>query len=372
MNARLPKPKKPSLRLLTPKTLAFAVVVSFAVFLSILFLIHRAAPPAKHKPQAPVVVSPQNFSSPSASTTPARAKENVSKDTTALALEKGDARFCFTAKDPQRCFQLLMKIDPLACAQISDPILRDDCALFWAKKTNDTKYCLWASGKAKEECLEWFHTPCANITEKENKSLCLALYFNNASFCSSDACFFHYALKKKNPQACERVQLLARQVACLALISQKDLCANLSGFSRDYCYVIVAQESKHFNLCYNVESDLYKTRCFTAWAVSDNYTGACEEVPLLERWDCYTQVALKFLNPKACAAIHAYASGSRDQCFFKLALEARNPCFCNDIESYSIRDQCYGELVFSNFTFSSQLCACLPEDWAQACYRHHS
>jgi len=292
-----------------------------------------------------------------------------SKDWVALALQTGNASYCANATKPQYCYQLLMKVDPLACIRLNDTILRDECAIFWAKKTNNESFCQYVSSKKVKECLAYFHKPCANASDK---NLCLAHYYSNRSYCQDDNCFFKYAIEKNDSSICEDIRLFGLRYACLSIVGKQDKCKELEGdFSRDYCYWIYARTTKFYNTCYKVTTDMYKTKCFTDWALEDGYVQACEEVPLLERWDCYTSYALVHHDPKGCEAISEFAGGSKNNCFYKLAMNMSNPCLCNNITNAGMRKICYGEVIFSEKHIDDANCECLPRDWKEACKRHH-
>ncbi len=356
--------KKPcSFNLLTPKTIAFAIICSFIIFSLILWFFSQPQPQEPPTPKPIQVITPPKPITNKTITRP-------SKDLVALALQTGNASYCANSTKPQYCYQLLMKVDPLACINLKDTILRDDCAIFWAKKTNNESFCQYVSSKKIKECLAYFHKPCENASDK---NLCLALYYSNKSYCQDDNCFFNYAIEKNDAKACDDIRLSGLRYACLSIIARQDRCKELEGdFSRDYCYWMYAKTTKFYNTCYKVTTDSYKTKCFTDWAVDDGYMQACEEVTLLERWDCYTSYALAHHDPNGCEAISKFAEGSKNNCFYKLAMNTSNPCLCNSITNSAMRNMCYGELIFSNKTIEEEDCYCLPERWESACLRHHS
>ncbi len=304
-------------------------------------------------------------------------KENKSKkniDYFALAKKTHHVQYCLkvNASDREACFEYLIPYNQSTCAHVSNPDLRKKCVLLWVKRTNNTKLCSILPPTARQQCYEEVD-PCATA---KDRNLCEALLYHNYHKCGGDeSCLFQYAWKKHDVKACDSFDLISERRGCLSLATDDDMCSNLTGALADLCYLIYANYSQEYVFCHNVNGSRYAFLCFRAWAIHDQDPSHCADVPLLERWDCYTDYALATKDWHGCNDISTFASGSRNGCFYNLAVETRNPCLCMNItDNIGAKLKCYSTIIFSNDTnqtmpLFSKNCYCLPTSWKEACLK---
>ncbi len=280
-----------------------------------------------------------------------------------------------------RCIYNFAMGDPFLCESMSEAAYKDACYFDAAKKKNSSLLCGGILNESlKAECREFFRvkTPCDEITEKYNQTVCLALLNNNASLCADsgnvDECYFAYAENKTSRGACESILSESHRYACYAVVRnwvhECDPIPVEYNATRDACYLKFAQEMNDPTACVYAVNALYINECYQRLAVALNQPSLCAQcVNEFDRDACYALVALSNTNVLACANI--VATEKRDVCRIDLAKARSNPLFCSYVESDYLRsDFCYKKIILSGeYEFYPIVCENIVEQyWKDRCY----
>ncbi|MEW6329356.1 MAG: hypothetical protein AB1468_04520 [Candidatus Micrarchaeota archaeon] len=280
-----------------------------------------------------------------------------------------------------RCVYNFAMADPFLCESISESAYKDACYYDAAKRKNSSLLCAGILNESfKAECREFFRvkTPCDEIADKYNQTLCLALLNNNASLCADsgnpDECYFAYAKNRTSRDACGGIVAESARHACYAVVRnwvhECDAISIEYNASRDGCYVRFAQEMGDPTACVYAVNALYINECYQSLAVALNQPVLCAQcVTEFDRDACYAAVALKNSNVLACANI--VATEKRDVCRIDIAKARSNPLFCSYVESdYFRNDFCYKKIIMSGeYEFYPIVCENIGEQyWKDRCY----
>ncbi len=112
-----------------------------------------------------------------------------------------------------------------------------------------------------------------------------------------------------------------------------------SYIAQDMCHVVFANEKNDVSLCNKIKTSEFKAECYSALAFKGGGAGVCDGAPADARDRCYSQVAERLSDAKACEKIKI--ANERDNCLSNYASRVGDGALCKKIANVNQRDSCY-------------------------------
>jgi hypothetical protein len=263
-----------------------------------------------------------------------------------LAKAKNDVAICRRIYSIERLDSCLYQFssDLGICKEITNASLRAGCLSKIAAKEKSEAICsLIENSEARLSCLKQVLPPCMLISEEKERNLCLALDKGDYTLCSSDSCFFAYAINKSDTDACVLIGVEADRFACQAVVAgDVSICKGASlSLKQDACIeeaAIILEDSGACDLA--TARGTYRNRCYNHFAVLYRNMDLCRLAdPETARDDCYKNYSMEVGDTSSCPRI--IETNNRRTCYYDSASANRMPSLCNPLSARLDRDNCY-------------------------------
>lgn len=287
-----------------------------------------------------------------------------------LALSNKNSTYCKNVSENRsdECYIMFSNSEINACLALKNYSLKKDCVI----KSKNLSLCELLRNEDVVNC-RGETTPICNITEARDS--CLAFYYNNSIYCSSEECRFNYAKERNDSFICENFSLDAEKYACRSVAKKTNECSLLNSIVvSDYCYQLLAQYSKDFSYCNYIVTGRYKYGCYSNAAVEKKDHSYCKKNEIEYIWDCYRNYSLATTDINGCFEIDSkYAKGSRDGCLRIFARAFELPYACNYLSDIYSRTNCYADVILQATNLSMEKCeAIVHETWKDKCYGQYA
>lgn len=289
-----------------------------------------------------------------------------------LALKNANSSFCknISTKRSDECWQMFSTFELSSCLELKNYSLKKNCIDIFIIANRNASLCDYLEGVDKEQCEKRSFQPCINVSKTESE-LCLALAYENLSYCSKMNCIISYAKERNNISACDTVPSDPEKYACKSVILNSNQCSLLSEVNTlNYCYQLVAQFSNDYSYCRRIVNDtIYQYACYLSAAIKTNNLSYCANTDLNYRGACYTNYSLETGNINGCIAANStFTVGTADGCLRMFALKFSDPSACNYISDLDIRTNCYANTIFQTSNLTIEKCsAVLHPSWRDKC-----
>ncbi|MBI5227037.1 hypothetical protein HY988_00480 [Candidatus Micrarchaeota archaeon] len=323
----------------------------------------------KNTPLTPLIIPPEINNSNKTNVTTFTCDDNCYYK---KATQAGDFSPCIQITNStfrQQCYVALSNISFDACKLVLDKSASQSCITAFAKTKSDITLCNLLENSYSCQLAV---NPCI---KDQNRILCEAFYFKNASKCNGDVdCTLNYSITKGDSKACSQISNEVVAAACISAIVGQDKCGALSpGAKIDYCRELYAIYGNNYYLCSKVaKGSSYALDCYSSFASRLGNYSICDQgnLEFNDLWSCYTAYSLQTGDSSACSAIHYLASTSKFQCVFQYAKKYGNAESCEILADISQRLTCYqGVILYSSKTLNWIYCSGITDsDWRNKCY----
>lgn len=289
-----------------------------------------------------------------------------------LALTTSNSSYCrnMSAARSDECWQIFSNSNLSACLELKNYTLRSGCVNDFASFGKNATICGFLNASDKAACEEGINPPCMNETGLQ-RQLCLAYRHNSTGYCTESACFLSYATTRHDATACANLSSISERYACESVVSGENRCSQLTAYSLDYCYQLLAQYTGDYSYCTGIGEFKYKANCLLDAALATRNMSYCELNELTYMPDCYVNYSLRTGDIAGCLALNnTYLTGSKDGCVYAFAENYTDPAACNYASTIFIRLNCYGDSILTApQNLSLDKCAAVTHPgWKDKCY----
>ncbi|OGF63459.1 hypothetical protein A2926_00855 [Candidatus Giovannonibacteria bacterium RIFCSPLOWO2_01_FULL_44_40] len=126
-----------------------------------------------------------------------------------------------------------------------------------------------------------------------------------------------------------------------------------SFIAQDICHMVFANEKNDAAICNKIKTPEFKGQCYSMLAVKSGTSDVCAGAPSDARDRCYSQVAERMGDPKACEQIKI--ANERDNCISNYASRVGDGSLCKKITNIGQKDSCYMNTARNNPSLCSEI-----------------